>query len=115
MHFFARKVKCVTMAMLGHSQKKLCGWVGTAAEAVAHVVSEGHRRSQLVHRYPVLEKMIKGMEVKEVEERAMEEERKLGERRYDVIQKMEDRERHAQLDAKLRGGVFLLVTLNLSL
>ena len=82
---------------------QLCGWVGTAAEAVAHVVSEGHRRNQLVHRYPVLEKMIKGMEVKEVEERAMEEERKLGERRYDVIQKMEDRERHAQLDAQLRG------------
>ena len=83
---------------------QLCnGWVGRAAEATAHVVSEAHRRNQLVQRYPVLEKMIKGMEVKEVEERAMEEERKLGERRFDVIQKMEDGETHAQLDARLRG------------
>ena len=83
---------------------QLCnGWVGRAVEATAHVVSEGHRRNQLVQRYPVLEKMIKGMEVGEVEERAMEEERKLGERRFDVIQKMEDRERHEQLDAQLRG------------
>ena len=83
---------------------QLCSsWAGRAPEMTAHVVSEGHRRNQLVQRYPVLEKMIKGMEVGEVEERAMEEERKLGERRYDVIQKMEDRERHAQLDAQLRG------------
>ena len=83
---------------------QLCSsWAGRAPEVTAHVVSEGHRRNQLVQRYPVLEKMIKGMKVGEVEERAMEEERKLGERRYDVIQKMEDRERHAQLDAQLRG------------
>ena len=76
------------------------GFVGWGGEAAKHVTGEKHRRKQLSTRYPVLEEMIRDMDLSELKERAREEERK-HQRRYDVIQYVVDLESYKEFYLQL--------------
>lgn len=85
------------------------GFVGWGGDAAKHVTGEKHRRKQLVTRYPVLEEMIKDMDLAELKERCKEEERK-HQRRYEVIQVVTDLESYQEFYQQLEGHPFKVMT-----
>jgi len=90
-------------------QCQLCdGKVCWVDDMVKHIVSEQHRREQLTRKYPVLTAMIRAMTGQEIVERAKEEESKCGgyrNRRYDVMQKVEDSVRYNKLTKEVDAPV----------
>ena len=79
---------------------QLCRWEGGAGDTAAHLLGVDHRRAQLLSRYPVLDQMISEMDAAELKERAREEEVK-HERRWEVVQRVVDRDKYTEIGRKL--------------
>jgi len=86
---------------------KLCQIWGPGTIMSNHIISEIHRQNQLVAKFPILDKMIKGMDRIELLERAQEEEDKLGgwqDRNYKVIKSSTDDAKYFSFKHMLKGG-----------